>query len=79
MQAYDSVCANLELSREYVQQIAQVVTENSRLQKKQLRKKEQEKQHEELEKVKEILRVQVSVDIFKFYFIGNKKNLKNNV
>ncbi|XP_071540399.1 uncharacterized protein [Panulirus ornatus] len=55
---YDCVLANLELMRELSQQFSNIVTDHNKIMKKQLKREQIEKQQEEINKVKEILKVQ---------------------
>ncbi|KAK8740475.1 hypothetical protein OTU49_002929 [Cherax quadricarinatus] len=55
---YDCVLANLELIRELNQQFASIQTEHSKMLKRQMKKEQIERQQEEINKVKEILKIQ---------------------
>lgn len=56
---YECVLANLELMREMTQQFGSILTEHNKMMKKQMKREQIEKQQEEINKVKEILKVQV--------------------
>lgn len=56
---YDCVLGNLELIRELNQQFAGILTDHNKMLKKQMKKEQIEKQQEEINKVKEILKIQV--------------------
>ncbi|XP_076043050.1 cell cycle associated protein caprin family member isoform X2 [Oratosquilla oratoria] len=58
VEAYDIVVATLEYAKELSQQFTCIASETARLNKKQLKREQQEKAQEELEKIKEVLRVQ---------------------
>lgn len=55
---YDCVLGNLELIRELNQQFAGILTDHNKMLKKQMKKEQIEKQQEEINKVKEILKIQ---------------------
>lgn len=58
---YDEVVQQLELSKEYAKQFTLISAENEKLKKKQEKKDAQEKYAAELNKVKQILQIQVNI------------------
>lgn len=65
--AFDAVIASLELCRDFAKQIENVFEEHAKLGKVQQKKHQEEKAQYELEKIKQVLKVQVSL-VFFFFF-----------
>lgn len=59
IQNYDNVLANLDLMRELSQQCSNIVSEHNKVSKRQLKREQQERFQEEVNRVKEILKIQV--------------------
>ncbi|XP_037795513.1 caprin-1-like [Penaeus monodon] len=58
IQNYDNVLANLDLMRELSQQCSNIVSEHNKVSKRQLKREQQERFQEEVNRVKEILKIQ---------------------